>query len=252
MRISQEAIDFINDDKNKRLLNDFKFKELYKKLHERFSDIYTGEFTALMYEAGIDPLLYLNEIPEYFLYNDENVKNVEIPTNITSISHNAFRDSYGLTSVIIPDSVTFIGSYAFKYCSRLISVTIPDSVTSIGGSAFYSCYSLTSVTIPDDVKSISNETFYGCSSLTSITIPDSVTSIDDGAFSCCSGLTHVTIGNGLTVIGRWTFSNCYRLTSITYKGTIADWHSIDKGDGWNKNIPKTYVIHCADGDISEK
>ena len=38
--------------------------------------------------------------------------------------------------VVIPSCVTTIGKEAFKWCGNLQSVTIPDSVTEIGGSAF--------------------------------------------------------------------------------------------------------------------
>lgn len=34
MLVSKELIDFINDDENKKLLNNFKFKDLYEKLHK--------------------------------------------------------------------------------------------------------------------------------------------------------------------------------------------------------------------------
>ena len=63
MPISKTLIDFINNKENKELLNNFKFKELYEKLNKLDYDKYTGDFTALMYEAKIYPLLYLDEVP---------------------------------------------------------------------------------------------------------------------------------------------------------------------------------------------
>ena len=85
MQISKTLINFINDKENKELLNNFKFKELYEKLNKLDYDKYTGEFTALMYEAKIYPLLYLDEVPECFLFDNTDVKNVDIPSNINSI-----------------------------------------------------------------------------------------------------------------------------------------------------------------------
>ena len=229
MQISKILINFINDKENKELLNNFKFKELYTKLNKLSNGEYIGQFTALMYEAKIDPLLYLDEVPSKFLQYGTSLK-----------------------SVIIPDSITSIGRYAFEDCSGLTSVTIPNSVTSIGGAAFSGCSGLMSITIGGSVTSIGRYAFYGCKSLTSITIPDSVTSIGFVAFEFCSDLAKVTIGNGVTSIEDLAFSRCDRLKNITYKGTIADWEKIDKGSQWNANIPTTCVIHCTNGDINVK
>ena len=50
-----------------------------------------------------------------------------------------------LTEVTIPAEVTSIGENAFHGCSGLTSITIPDSVTSIGEDAFYDCSGLTTI-----------------------------------------------------------------------------------------------------------
>ena len=42
MQISKTLINFINDKENKELLNNSKFKELYKKLNKLNYDKYTG------------------------------------------------------------------------------------------------------------------------------------------------------------------------------------------------------------------
>ena len=50
-----------------------------------------------------------------------------------------------ITDLVIPEEVTSIGNYAFAPCSHITSLTIGDKVTSIGSYAFSSC-NLTSVT----------------------------------------------------------------------------------------------------------
>ena len=146
--------------------------------------------------------------------NGEEVKDLIIPSSVTSIGGSAFRGCSGLTSVTIPESVTSIGDRAFSDCSGLTSVTIPESVTSIGGFAFMYCSSLTSINIPNSVTSISGSAFYGCSGLTSVTIPNSVTSIGGTAFKNCSGLTSVTIPESVTSIGVRAFDGCSGLTAV--------------------------------------
>ena len=134
-----------------------------------------------------NPLYYAHHL----YLNGEEIKDLIIPSSVTSIGGGAFYGCSGLTSITIPNSVTSIGNYAFEDCSSLTSITIPNSVTSIGDLAFKNCSSLTSITIPNSVTSIGNYAFEDCSSLTSITIPSSVTSIGWEVFENCNALTSV-------------------------------------------------------------
>ena len=143
----------------------------------------------------------------------EEIKDLVIPEDVTSIGGHAFEGSFGLTSVTIGNSVKSIGDYAFWCCTGLTSVTIPNSVTSIEFDAFGGCSGLTSVTIPNSVTSIGPYAFSGCSGLTSVTIPNSVTSIGYGAFKGC-GLTSVTIGNSVKSIEENAFAKCPELTDV--------------------------------------
>ena len=101
------------------------------------------------------------------------------------------RAGFGLEKYDIPSWVTSIGNDAFRDCISLSSINIPSSVTSIGDWAFLGCSSLTSISIPSSVTSIGWSAFTGCSSLTSISIPSSVTSISGWAFENCSILKTV-------------------------------------------------------------
>lgn len=53
----------------------------------------------------------------YHLFlNGEEIKNLVIPNNVTSISERAFSNCSSLTSVTIPNSVTSVGHKAFSSC----------------------------------------------------------------------------------------------------------------------------------------
>ena len=163
-----------------------------------------------------NPLYYAHHL----YLNDEEIKDLVIPDDVTAIGDATFYGCSGLTSITIPNSVTNIGYYAFCGCDGLTSITIPNSVTSIGAGAFNSCSSLKSVILGNSVASIGGSAFYSCTSLTSVTIPNSVTSIGSSAFYNCSGLTSATIGNSVTSIGDETFYGCTSLTSITIPNSV--------------------------------
>ncbi|MGN0752459.1 MAG: leucine-rich repeat domain-containing protein [Christensenellales bacterium] len=194
----------------------------------------------------------------YVIYTDRDEKillsyvgtetELTLPSYITQIYQNAFRDCTGLTSVTIGNSVTSIGDSAFEGCRGLTSVTIPDSVTSIGKLAFFDCTGLTSITIGKGVTSIGISAFSKCRELTSISVVEgntkyhcagnclietesktlvfgcktsviptdgSVTSIGVRAFANCSGLTSIIIPDSVTSIGNFAFDGCTGLTGVT-------------------------------------
>lgn len=85
-----------------------------------------------------------------------NLEEVKIGKDITSIPWGSFAGTTSLTSIDIPSTVTHIGESAFSG-SGLTSVVIPDSVTKIDLYAFHTT-PLTSLVIPDNM-SIGGQSF---------------------------------------------------------------------------------------------
>jgi len=150
-------------------------------------------------------------------YNDDLIE-IELPSGLTSIGEEAFRDCSSLETISIPSSVVTIGDYAFDECVSLASaITIPEGITSIGRRVFYHCGRLTSVTLPDNLTSIGYQSFYRCS-LSSITIPDSVTELGYQAFLACP-FTRITIPANVSSIGNSAFYGCDSLEIVFCKPT---------------------------------
>ena len=147
--------------------------------------------------------------------------NTKIPSDIKTIG-DAFYGCSGLKEIELPSGLTTIGVYAFRNCINLQKINIPDGVTDISG-AFEGCSSLKEVNIPDSVTDVSGA-FARCSSLKEVNIPDSVTDIN-GAFEGCSSLREINIPDGVTYMGRYTFKNCESLMSIKIPDGITkiDW-----------------------------
>ena len=147
MEISNGLQDFLNNPVNYKLVNEDKFTDLYENVYEharKWKDIsLIQEFTLLLYNAGIDPLQYMKEVPDMFLYNSLYTRDGTI---------NQLK-----TNFIIPDNVIDIGAAAFAY-SCITKIKIPDSVKIIHDVAFMGTR-LTEVELGTGIKFISEEAF---------------------------------------------------------------------------------------------
>ena len=186
-------------------------------------------------------------IPLDFMLNEyqDNLLEVELPTDVTSIGNNAFKDCINLQSIYIPTTVTSIGDNAFekcnittcilpdnlisigngtfKDCNNLSSIEIPNNVSSVGTSIFEGCSNLSSIALSVKLPSIPNSTFSGCSNLQFVELPPSVTFIGANAFSNCSNLYAITIPNNVNSIGNEAFNGCSSLHSITLSTSVIYW-----------------------------
>jgi len=130
-----------------------------------------------------------------------------IPSGVTSIGANAFKDSAGVTAISLPSSLTTIGDYAFK-ATAITTLTIPNSVTSIGANAFFGTQ-INSLSLGTGLLTIGARAFSEMyPNPVDVTIPDSVTSLGDSAFEQ-SRLGSVVIGSGITTIPSQAFYNNY-------------------------------------------
>ena len=242
---------------------------------------------------GLKSINYLGTIPQwcaiefkasssnpiYFAHSiylqGEEVTNLVIPENVTSIGEYAFNGCCGLTGITLPNSLTSIGGYAFEGCSGLTgALTIPDGVTSIGGYAFEDCSGLIAITLPSALTTIESSTFSRCNGLTSIVIPDGVTSIESHAFyNCkgltgelvipdgvksiggqvfegCSGLTSVTLPSTLTSIGGWAFRDCSGIKTMNYLGTLSQWCAINFGGFYSNPTELTHSLYIQGEEVT--
>jgi hypothetical protein len=212
---------------------------------ETFTSVHISDLEAwckMDFSFGTNPLIHAHHL---FL-NGEEIKDLVIPSSVTSIVESAFSGCSGLTSITIPNSVTSIGNYAFRDCSSLTSMkvasdnTVYDSRENCNAIIESSTNTLiagcNTTTIPNSVTIIGTCTFSGCTSLYSIIIPNSVTTIGEGAFIYCSGLASVMIPNSVTNIGNYAFYDCSSMSSVTIPNSVTsigehafyDWMQIYK------------------------
>jgi hypothetical protein len=201
-----------------------------------------------------------------------------LPDGLIFVGSHAFENC-SLRSVVLPSSMTSISDDCFKNCSALESITIPSSITSIGMDVFWSCFSLASISIPASVTLIGAGAFGGCSGLTKsefasieslcaiyfgdgignplywtnhlyihgnetevkeLVVPSSVASIGAHAFEGCSGLTSVSIPSSVTSIGYQAFKDCNKLIKAEF-ASIESLCTMDFGS--QASNPLIYANH---------
>ena len=74
------------------------------------------------------------------------LRQIELAPDMTSISDGAFYRASNLTSVIIPDKVYSVGSIAFLQCSELASISFGSGLQTIGDYGFANCNKIEKMT----------------------------------------------------------------------------------------------------------
>lgn len=125
-----------------------------------------------------------------------------------------------ITDLVIPEDITSIGDYAFCRCEGLKSVTFHDKMTYLGANSFYSCTGLTNVEIPASIKTINEGAFMRCSNLASVTIPEGIETIGFDAFTH-SGLKTLTLPSTIRDMMQ-SFVSCEQLETLTLTDGITE------------------------------
>lgn len=109
----------------------------------------------------------------------------------TVIGVDGFRDSKNLRKVELPSSIGSLSQWVFTDCDLLAEINLPEGITIIPENAFGGCTNLKNITFPLTLEEIHFEAFENCTSLTYLIIPPAIHRIDDDAFQGCSGLVKV-------------------------------------------------------------
>ena len=125
MAISKELQDFLNDTDILNLIADQDWRELFSEAEVNLAyDIQTlHKILVNSNLTSTDELLQtLDHVPVCFFKRFDDLTNITLPDNITSIGNYAFSDCNNLTSITIPNSVTSIGDWAFEDCDNLKTI----------------------------------------------------------------------------------------------------------------------------------
>lgn len=190
-----------------------------------------------------------------FYLNDVEVKHLEIPYGVTSISGYAFYQCRSITSLSLPSTVASIGSSAFEDCTGLTSIDIENGLNYIGGSSFEGCTGISSITIPSSVTFIALNAFRRCNNLNDITSEiERPFAIEENVFSTYSTAT-LTVPAGTKSAYQSTkgWKDFRQITEGQYTVLIADSYTREYGEANpdfsytvdGGSIDGTPTIYCA-------
>lgn len=167
---------------------------------------------------GLKYFTSLGRIPNGFMSQATNLKEVELPDNITEIGTIAFR-STGIKYIKIPEGVHTIGEGAFKH-TDLEEVVLPTTLKEIMGYQSFQCWKLKSITLPEGLESIGSKAFESAG-LTEIRLPSSLKTLGQMAFLSCSDLKRVEVMGNLFKLSNGCFAGCVNLSEMVFHSSIA-------------------------------
>lgn len=156
------------------------FDVVYDKALSVNMNINIGELTDVFYDAGIDPLASLTEIPSLFL-DESKITALVVPENIKKIRKSGCAFS-NLSHIELHKDCELSESSFFR--SKIQSIIVPYIMNEVPDDCFFGCEELQEVDL-NSVEQIGSESFYGCVSLKKLFIPDGIEYISDSAFHDC-------------------------------------------------------------------
>jgi len=120
----------------------------------------------------VDYLMQSTLLPQEMFKNNQRLREVTVPANISQIGMCAFSGCSYLSAVTM-ENVDAIDTSAFAKCVRLTSIILPPSLSIIGDLAFSGCSALTTVYLTCDLPpTLGEHPFEGCTNLRHIYVTD--------------------------------------------------------------------------------
>lgn len=169
-------------------------------------------------------------ISNYAFYSFSGLTSVKIPSSVTSLGIECFRDCLGIKTVEIGDNTsqeatTILGGRAFYYCENIESIFLGNNIVEIGDDAFNSAKGVRNVVIPNSVTTMDRRAFCGCENLESVQLSENLKRIEWGSFNSCNNLKSIVIPDGVEFLGESAFGYCTSLTEVKLPSNLKkiDW-----------------------------
>ncbi len=182
------------------------------------------------------------------------LENIVLGSGVKHIPANLFSrySANNMKEITIPEQVTSIASKAFAGCANLEKLNFNAAACSIGEDAFAGCTKLANIVLGEKVTTIPSYLYQDNTAVTSIEIPANVTRVDAEAFAGCSALIDVKATDSLLSVGSDVLKNSkwYELQAdgalylgkvfIGYKGALNEDKAIEIKAGTLAIADKTF------------
>ena len=177
-------------------------------------------YREIVFPAGLKKALaYNNKITPFA---DSNVRKVIFDKGTAEIPWQIMKDCATLEEAVLPSSVTALSSDCFRNCTSLYKIGIPSGV-SIGNNCFTNCKSLQELHITEGISTEAmgrgQGPFYGAG-LKKVTIDEGVTTIPDYICAGCEDVTEVYLPASLKTVGTRCFTDMPKLKEITIRSDL--------------------------------
>jgi hypothetical protein len=161
----------------------------------------------------------MTAIPNDMFRNCKNLSTINIQGNLTKIGNYAFYN-VPITSFNFQNTLTEIGEYAFSE-TNLIAVNFTDNAAlkTVKNNVFSHCALLTTANLTG-LDTLGISMFQTCSALTNVTFNPTLKKISSQAFNGCVNLESIVIPNSVTSIGSSAFQSCPKLASVNLPASL--------------------------------
>ena len=177
---------------------------------------------------------------EAFAFN--NITEVEIPDNVTSMDTHVFRDNQKLITAKLGTGLTSLNTGSFYNCQALKTVTGGANVKTIYGDCFKYCAALETAsdlqprkvessafagakTLQSfnfaDITDLGSSAFNDCQALKSVELPK-ISSMSWSCFNNCSSITTVKLGDKIRYIPSDAFNGCSSMEEVVLGSSIRE------------------------------
>ncbi len=154
----------------------------------------------------------VKEIKKELFLNNIYIEKLVIPETVTTLGYRMCYGCTNLKEVNLPDNISVIPDYAFEKCTLLEKINIPQSLVQIRNDAFAES-GIKEFIAPDSFKEIWGYAFKDCKNLEKVDL-NKTTSIGDMSFENCTKLSSIVLPNTLVELGTYVFSGCTLLNNI--------------------------------------
>ena len=162
----------------------------------------------------------VKELGNSVFANNQELKEIILPSELTTIGAAAFKNCTILTTVRLGANTEYIGNEAFRGCTSMKEIQLPIQLKGIGEYAFYECTGLTELHLPDTLNYYNYRAFAKCANLKKINYPLSLNSGADNAFEEDRNLTEITVPEGVETLASHAFHGASYLQKVALPDSL--------------------------------